>query len=106
MRKMRMFEVRNDASEPEMLVEAIHNERGYRKLRKALARQYDIGFLEPDIQIVDVDLAGDRKLILQHRVINRVLWKRATPAPSCGTSPTCGVTRSCWSRSMRRPTRF
>jgi spore cortex formation protein SpoVR/YcgB (stage V sporulation) len=73
MRKMRMFEVRNDASEPEMMVEAIHNERGYRKLRKALARQYDIGYLEPDIQIVDVDLAGDRKLILQHRVINRVL---------------------------------
>jgi stage V sporulation protein R len=73
MRKMRMFEVRNDASEPEMMVEAIHNERGYRKLRKALARQYDIGYLEPDIQIVDVDLAGDRKLILHHRVINRVL---------------------------------
>jgi len=73
MRKMRMFEVRNDASEPEMMVEAIHNERGYRKLRKALAHQYDIGYLEPYIQIVDVDLAGDRKLILQHRVINRVL---------------------------------
>ena len=73
MRKMRMFEVRNDAAQPEMLVDAIHNERGYRKVRKALARQYDIGYLEPDIQIVDVDLAGDRKLILQHRVINRVL---------------------------------
>ncbi|WP_207476615.1 SpoVR family protein [Arenibaculum pallidiluteum] len=73
MRKLRLFQVRNDATEPELVVENIHNERGYRSLRKALARSYDIARLEPDIQIVDVDLAGDRKLLLQHRVTNRIL---------------------------------
>jgi stage V sporulation protein R len=73
MRKLRMFHVRNDAAEPELLVEHIHNERGYRSLRRSLARQYDIAYLEPDIQIVDVDLSGDRKLILHHRVNNRIL---------------------------------
>ena len=28
---------------------------------------------EPDIQVVDVNLAGDRKLIVQHRATNRIL---------------------------------
>ena len=28
---------------------------------------------DPDIQVVDVDLAGDRKLIVHHRALNRVL---------------------------------
>ena len=72
-RKFKMFSVRDDAEDPYLLVENIHNERGYRGIRKLLARQYDLGFLEPDIQIVDVDLAGDRKLILHHRVTNGVL---------------------------------
>ena len=41
-------------------VEAIHDERGYRRIRRALARQYDIGHGSiPNIQVVDVDLAGD-----------------------------------------------
>ena len=35
-------------------------------------RHYDIAYRDPDIQIVDVDLAGDRKLILQHRVLDGV----------------------------------
>ncbi len=72
-RKMKLFSVRDDAEDPYLLVENIHNERGYRAVRKLLARQYDLGYLEPDIQIVDVDLAGDRRLILHHRVTNGVL---------------------------------
>jgi spore cortex formation protein SpoVR/YcgB (stage V sporulation) len=56
-----------------MQVTAIHNERGYREVRKALARSYDLSHLECDIQIVDVDLAGDRRLVLQHRVANGIL---------------------------------
>lgn len=72
-RKLKLFSVRDDAEDPYLLVEHIHNERGYRHIRKLLARQYDLAFLEPDIQIVDVDLAGDRRLILHHRVTNGVL---------------------------------
>ena len=73
MRKMKLFNVRNDADEPHLVVTAIHNERGYRDLRHALARHYDISQMDPDLQIVDVDLAGDRKLIVQHRVLNGIL---------------------------------
>lgn len=72
-RKMRLFKIHNDAEAPDYLVSAIHNERGYKEVRKTLATSYDIAHQEPDIQIVDVDLAGDRRLILQHRVENNIL---------------------------------
>lgn len=60
-------------SEAALSVAAIHDERGYRRIRRALAREYDIGRQEPDIQIVDVDLAGDRTLMLEHSVADGVL---------------------------------
>jgi spore cortex formation protein SpoVR/YcgB (stage V sporulation) len=34
-----------------------------------LARQYDVGFIDPNIEVIDVDLAGNRRLILRHTVI-------------------------------------
>ena len=67
-RKMRLFKIHDVSEDPDMGVAAIHNERGYREVRKALSRSYDIARLEPDIQIVDVDLAGDRRLIVHHVV--------------------------------------
>ena len=76
-RKMKLFTVRNDAEEPELEVTGIHDESGYRDVRRGLARSYDIAELEPDIQVVDVDLAGDRRLILQHRVRNGVTLDKA-----------------------------
>jgi stage V sporulation protein R len=72
-RRLRMFQVLDDANEPNLRVEAIHDERGYRRVRRALARQYDVAWQTPDIQVVDVNLAGDRRLILHHRALNRVL---------------------------------
>jgi spore cortex formation protein SpoVR/YcgB (stage V sporulation) len=51
-----------------MRVEAIHDEHGYRQVRRALARSYDTARRDPDIQVVDVDLAGDRRLVLHHCV--------------------------------------
>ena len=68
-----LFHVMDDANEPSLRVEAIHDERGYRKIKQALAKHYDVAYTAPDIQVVDVNLAGDRKLILHHRALNRVL---------------------------------
>jgi stage V sporulation protein R len=73
MRNLKLFHVIDDDEDPELAVEAIHDERGYRRVRRALARQYDVAWLDPDIQIVDVDLAGDRRLILHHNVLNRIV---------------------------------
>jgi spore cortex formation protein SpoVR/YcgB (stage V sporulation) len=75
-REWRMFHLVDDPDEPELRVEAIHNERGYRRLRQALARQYDPAWLDPDIQVVNVDLAGDRRLEVHHHVLNRVLLQK------------------------------
>jgi spore cortex formation protein SpoVR/YcgB (stage V sporulation) len=73
MRKLRLFHLADDDGEDHLDVAAIHDERGYRRLRRALARQYDIGRIDPDIQVEDVDLMGDRRLVLQHRVLDRQL---------------------------------
>ena len=72
-RHFKLFGVVDDANEPTLRVDSIHDERGYRRIRKSLARQYDVAWQSPDIQVVDVNLAGDRRLILHHRALNRVL---------------------------------
>jgi stage V sporulation protein R len=71
-RKFGLFQLRDDHDEEEMEVAAIHDERGYREVRRALARQYDMGRRDPDIQVIDVDLAGDRRLELRHHVLDGV----------------------------------
>ncbi|HWK64100.1 MAG TPA: SpoVR family protein [Rhizobiaceae bacterium] len=77
-RKWRMFVLADNASESHYEVASIHNERGYSKIRSALARSYDIGMSRPDIQIVDVDLLGDRHLRLEHKVKDGLLLDEAT----------------------------
>ncbi|HTH26922.1 MAG TPA: SpoVR family protein [Sphingobium sp.] len=72
-RTWKMFKLTDKATEPTVRVDAIHNERGYREIRRALGRHYDIGWQEPDIQIVDVDMTGDRRLILEHNVVNGIM---------------------------------
>ncbi len=74
MRRWKLFHVLDDGDETsDLQVAAIHDERGYRKLRRALSRQYDVAWIDPDIQVVDVDLSGDRKLMLQHNTLNDML---------------------------------
>lgn len=72
-REFRLFHLEDDIEKPTMLINAIHDERGYRRIRSALSRQYDIGWQQADIQVVDVDLDGDRQLTLQHSTVNNVL---------------------------------
>jgi stage V sporulation protein R len=78
MRRMRIFHLHDDPADDDGIrVNAIHNERGYRRVRRELARQYDVGFIDPNIEIVDVDLAGDRQLLLRHAVVNGALLNEA-----------------------------
>jgi stage V sporulation protein R len=67
MRQFRMFRLLDDTAEPTLLVDAIHDDAGYRAIRRSLARSYDPAVGDADVQVVDVDLAGDRRLMLQHR---------------------------------------
>jgi spore cortex formation protein SpoVR/YcgB (stage V sporulation) len=72
-RSWKMFKLTDMEADPTIKVDAIHNERGYREIRRALGRHYDIGWQEPDIQIVDVDMTGDRRLILEHNVAHGIM---------------------------------
>jgi spore cortex formation protein SpoVR/YcgB (stage V sporulation) len=66
-RKFKLFLLSDKAAESEYAIDAIHDAEGYRRVRNALADTYDVAARDPDIQVVDVDLLGDRKLILKHR---------------------------------------
>jgi stage V sporulation protein R len=66
MREMRLFAIIDDEKEPELEVSAIHDEAGYRRVREALSHQYDLGSREPNIQVWNVNLRGDRSLTLRH----------------------------------------
>ncbi|WP_140626957.1 SpoVR family protein [Methylibium rhizosphaerae] len=66
MREFRLFAIKDDSQDPELEVSAIHDDIGYRHLREALAKQYDLGSREPNIQVWSVNLRGDRSLTLRH----------------------------------------
>ena len=68
MRDLRLFALADSAEAPVLTVSAIHDEIGYRKLRSTLARQYDIGVSDPNIQVTGANLKGNRKLFLEHRM--------------------------------------
>ncbi|WP_127555763.1 SpoVR family protein [Saccharospirillum alexandrii] len=72
MRDMHLFAVYDDEDESEYEISAIHDEQGYRKLRAMLAEQYNLSMREPNIQVVDVNLRGDRSLTLRHTRHNNV----------------------------------
>jgi spore cortex formation protein SpoVR/YcgB (stage V sporulation) len=70
MRRLRMFHLHDDPEERAgVKVDAIHDDRGFRRIRRELAKQYDVGFIDANIEVVDVDLAGDRRLMLRHAVV-------------------------------------
>jgi stage V sporulation protein R len=66
MREFRLFSVVDDSTQKELEVAAIHDDTGYRHVREALSRQYDLGSREPNIQVWNVNLRGDRSLTLRH----------------------------------------
>jgi spore cortex formation protein SpoVR/YcgB (stage V sporulation) len=76
-REWRLFKILDAEGAATMSVDAIHDERGYQRVRHALAREYDVGQQEPDLQIVDVDMKGDRHLMVEHLVSNNILLHEA-----------------------------
>jgi stage V sporulation protein R len=61
-----LFALADHADEDELVVDTIHNESGYRRLRKLLSEQHAHETRVPDVQIVRYDRDGDRSLELQH----------------------------------------
>jgi spore cortex formation protein SpoVR/YcgB (stage V sporulation) len=65
-RDFRLFSVLDDDSDNYLEVSAIHDDPGYRHVRSALANQYNLSVREPNIQVHNVNLRGDRSLTLRH----------------------------------------
>ncbi len=76
-RDFRLFSIEDDAEDSEMEVSAIHDEQGYRTIRRRLAAQYDAPALDPRIEIVEANLSGNRRLVLMHTVRNERLLDKA-----------------------------
>ncbi|MBE1284377.1 MAG: SpoVR family protein [Rhodobacteraceae bacterium] len=72
MRDFKLFVITDDAKSPELVVSQIHNRQGYREIRRLLAKSYDLAYQEPDIQVTDADLKGDRELKLTHQMLDGI----------------------------------
>ena len=71
-RDLKLFSILDDDSEKEIEVTAIHDDQGYRRIREELAAQYNLSEQEPNIQVQEVDLRGDRSITLRHLQHDRI----------------------------------
>lgn len=69
-RDMKLFEVKDDFDEDHYVINAIHNDEGYKSIRKSLSENYNRSKYVPEIQVFDVDIYGDRTLTLDYTPIN------------------------------------
>jgi len=72
MRDMHLFSVEDNESSKFIEVSAIHNEEGYQALRSKLSAQYNLSNNEPNIQVYNVNLNGDRALTLRYVPQNNI----------------------------------
>lgn len=70
-RDFKLFTLHDDEADPKFLIAGIHNSQGYKSVRDALSKQYNFGYMIPDIQVFNVDRWGDRTLTLRHFMVNR-----------------------------------
>jgi stage V sporulation protein R len=75
-RDFRLFHIHDNTGATFVEVKSIHDEIGYRRVRKSLAAQYDASARDPDLSVVSADLSGGRRLTLQHRVRNGILLEK------------------------------
>ena len=66
MREFHLFAVADHTKEDTLHVDSIHDERGYRRVRKLLATQHAQELRVPDVQVARFDRDGDRSLTLRH----------------------------------------
>jgi spore cortex formation protein SpoVR/YcgB (stage V sporulation) len=71
-RDFHLFAIVDDDKENSLEVAAIHNSEGYQHIRSMLSAQYNLSNIEPNIQVWNVDVSGDRSLTLRFVPNNRV----------------------------------
>jgi len=66
-REFHFFALADHEGRPFLEIDAIHNDAGYRRVRRLLAAQHDRDAILPDIEITGYDRSGSRALELRHR---------------------------------------
>lgn len=66
-REFHLFSIADRDSDDMLTISEIHNEDGYREIRRLLSKQYNRDLNTPDIQIVNYRYRGDRSLELEYR---------------------------------------
>jgi len=97
MREFHLFAVADHADEHTLVVDSIHNEDGYRRLRKLLSQQHAQEIRVPDVQVVRYDRDGDRSLTLRH------LRRRGRPLTDAAAQVVAHV-RRLWGFGVRLET--
>jgi stage V sporulation protein R len=67
-REFRLFVVADHVGKAELEVDSIHDDQGYRRVRRMLADQYKRENMLPDIQVARYDRDGDRSLTLRNQI--------------------------------------
>jgi stage V sporulation protein R len=67
-RDFRLFTVADHESKSFLEIDSIHNEEGYRRVRRLLAHHYNRDASMPDVQVVRYERDTDRSLVLRHRI--------------------------------------
>lgn len=65
-RDLRLFAVADHRANDYLEIDSIHDERGYRRVRRLLAAQYDRDVMLPNMQVVAFDRDGDRSLVVRY----------------------------------------
>ncbi|PYD75873.1 SpoVR family protein [Novacetimonas pomaceti] len=66
-RQFRMFRIHDDTSTPYLLVDAIHDDAGYRDIRRTVAQAHDPANMHAEIEITGANMHADRLLTMEHR---------------------------------------
>lgn len=67
-RDMKLFSIADHEQEKEYSISAIHNDRGYKRVREKLSQQYERAHYVPDIQVTEVDTHATNTLTLTHQI--------------------------------------
>ncbi|MDF0535960.1 SpoVR family protein [Shewanella sp. A32] len=65
-RKFKLFSVLDDERQEYLSISAIHNDQGYKEIRQILSSQYNLSNNEPNVQVYNVNVNGDRSLTLRY----------------------------------------
>ena len=97
MRQFHLFAVADHTDEETLCIDSIHDDRGYRRVRKLLSQQHAQEIRVPDVQVVRFDRDGDRSLTLRH------LRRRGRPLTEA-TADVVAHLRRLWGFAVRLET--